>query len=268
MFSRSLSALIHGGAKAGKSEIAASSPPPVLLLDAEGGSRFLRRRMTLWDPTQYAPPVADGSWDVCVVIVRDFETVNRCYTWLASGQHPFKSVVLDSVSEVQQRCIDGQVGTAQMKQADWGDILRMMSDIVRKMRDLTIHPTNPLEAVILVAMTRDMGGKQKPFVQGALATTLPYYLDVIGYLYTEATEAGIQRKLLVAPHPSYEAGDRTGRLGDETGNVAFPVMTSLQASQYPFVDVLLDQIYGPRPVEATAVVQPESADQTQETASE
>jgi hypothetical protein len=247
---RSLSILIHGGAKVGKTTLAETAPGPRLVLDAEGGSRFTASRKVLWDPTQYAPPVDDGSWDTCVVYVRDFDTVQRVYQWLASGQHPFRSVVLDSISEIQQRCIDALVGTDPMMQQDWGDLLRRMSDLVRKMRDLTIHPTNPLEAVVLIAMTREVNGKWKAYMQGQIATTLPYYIDVIGYLFTEmdTTTGAITRQLLTAPLPSFDAGDRTGRLPDRIPN--------------PNLSSMLDTIFGPRAV--TAPVAAETATDNQQ----
>jgi hypothetical protein len=216
----SLSLLVHGGSKTGKTHFADTAPAPRLHLDAEGGTRFLHSRTIGWDPHQYAPPENDGSWDTCVVYVRRYETMTRVYQWLESGQHPFKSVTLDSISEVQQRCVDELAGTDSMKQQQWGELLRKMSELVRKFRDLTFHPTTPLEAVILVAMSRQIDGRWVPYVQGQLATTLPFYIDVIGYFYVQVVtdnETGHERtvrRMLVSPHPQYEAGDRTGRLGE------------------------------------------------------
>lgn len=211
-----LSILVHGPAKAGKTHFAETAPGPRLFIDAEGGTRFTPSRKIEWDPTgKDHPPVADGTWDTCVVYTRDFATMQYAYQWLASGQHPFRSVIVDSLSEIQQRCIDQLAGAGRMEQQLWGDLLRQMSDLVRKFRDLIIHPTHPLEAVVLVAMTRiDAKNRQIPLVQGQLKDTLPYYLDVTGYFYTEANpETGVlERKLLVSPQPMFEAGDRTGRL--------------------------------------------------------
>lgn len=242
---RSLSILVHGLSKTGKTHFGETSPAPRLELDAEGGTRFTPSVKTYWDPLTQAPPTVGtiravdgtetpGVWETCVVYVRDMATVNQAYIWLASGQHPFRSVIMDSISEVQQKCVDSLVGTDPMKIQNWGDLLRHMSDLVRKMRDLTIHPSNPLEAVVIIAMTRQNGSRYVPYVQGQLATTLPYYIDVTGYFFTVSTENGLQRQLLVAPHPEFEAGDRTGRLG--TGGYVVE----------PNLETMLDQIYGPR----------------------
>lgn len=215
MSERSWSILVHGGAKVGKTHFGATAPPPILVLDAEGGWRFVSRRKVYWDPQLDQPPVDDASWTVCIVTVRDYATVQRTYEWLASGQHPFTSVVMDSISEIQQRCIDAMVGADQMKTGDWGELLRKMSALVRQFRDLTFHPTKPIEAVVIIAMTRQVNDVWKAYVQGQLATTLPFYVDTVGFLYheTDGTTGQQTLKLLVHDHPQIDAGDRTGRLG-------------------------------------------------------
>lgn len=240
-----LSLLVHGPAKMGKTTFAETAPGPICVLDAEGGTRFTKTRKTYWDPVKDPPPVDDGTWETCVVYVRDFNTVAYAYQWFASGQHPFKSLVVDSLSEVQQRCVDQLAGSGRMEQQLWGDLLRQMSDIIRKMRDLIIHPTNPLTAVVLVAMTRKNDDRMVPSVQGALQTTLPYYIDVTGYFFTEAdpNTGQLVRKLLVAPLPGFEAGDRTGRLPTIIDN--------------PNIISMLDTIFGTaaNPTEWTAAVE-------------
>jgi len=228
------SLLVHGQSKSGKSYLADTAPAPRLILDAEGGAstRFTPSRKIVWNPANDAPPDADGSWDTCVVYVRSFTDVQKAYDWLNSGKHPFKSVVIDSLSETQQRCVDALVGSDQMKTQDWGELLRKMSTLVRSYRDLIIHPTNPLQVVCFVAMTKEsQEGVKRPYVQGQLASTLPYYVDVVGYLWTETNEDGEQlHRLLCAPHASFEAGDRTGKLG-----------TVLET---PSIENMLNMIYG------------------------
>lgn len=208
-----ISFLIHGPSKAGKSFLGDSAPGPRLFLDAEGNTRFLKSKKIKWDPMG-PPPVYDGSWETCVVRIRDFGTLSYAYQWLATGQHPFRSIILDSVSETQQRCIDAIAGTDPMKTQDWGELLRKMSAEIRKYRDLLDHPTNPLDCVIITAMTKQaQDGKFYPYVQGQLATALPYYIDVIGYIKAQITEDNqFTNYLLTKPHIQYEAGDRTGVL--------------------------------------------------------
>lgn len=216
--------LVHGESKVGKTWLGASGPRPVLMLDAEGGTRFLPYKHIMWDGLS-EPPTPDGEWEVCVVPVRNFNTMQSVYQWLNSGKHPFKTVVIDSLSEVQQRCIDGLAGQQQMTQQMWGDLLRQMSALVRSFRDLVTHPSAPISAVVLIAMSRELNGRKIPYVQGQLAVTLPYYIDVVGYVFTQVGEDGqLMRRMWVGSHPMFDAGDRTGALGDV---VEFPLVTEM-----------------------------------------
>lgn len=218
---RTLSLLVHGDSKVGKTTFVGSMPKPGLILDVEGGTKFLPYRLRQWDPLREAPPTPDGTWDFCVVIVRDWQTVTTIYQWLNSGQHHFESVAIDSISEVQKRCKDVIAATGAMSQQLWGELLTHMELIVRQFRDLTTHPIRPVRVVVITAFTTERGGKWRPYVQGQLGVTLPYFMDVIGYLKVEEvagedpTQPATPRRLLwVSPHPFYEAGERVqGRLG-------------------------------------------------------
>jgi hypothetical protein len=208
------SVLVYGPSKAGKTHLVASAPRPVLLLDAEGGSRFLPFRKTVWkNPLSEPPDMTD--FDVCICYVRDFSTLDNVYTWLHSGKHPFRSVAIDSISEAQQRCVDAIAGQKQMTTPDWGNLLRKISALVRNFKDLLIHPLNPLDCVAFTAMERiTPEGVHVPYLQGQIANVLAYYLDIVLYLKAAPNEetGAIERKLLTKPHPQYAAGDRTNRL--------------------------------------------------------
>jgi hypothetical protein len=208
------SVLVYGPSKAGKTFLCATAPGPVLLLDAEGGTRFLPFRKTVWTNT-YGDPPDMSEHDICVVYVRDFSTLKSVYTHLHAGKHPFRSVVVDSISEAQQRCVDAIAGANQMTTPNWGQLLRDISQLVRSYRDLLIHPTNPLDCVAFTSMEKTLESGQKvPYLQGAIANVLAYYLDIVLYLKTEPNETTgeLERKLLTKPHPLYAAGDRTNRL--------------------------------------------------------
>jgi hypothetical protein len=210
MPTRRVTMLLHGFSGSGKSTLASTAPGPVLILDAESGSDWFEG-VVYWLPAQEAPPNMDG-YKYCVVNVLTYEDVVKAYEWLASGDHPFGSVVLDSISEIQQRCIDSIAGANQLKLTDWGELLRTVAGQIRKFRDLKSHPTNPLWAVIFVAMSeKDQTGKQVPLVQGKLKSFLPYYVDCCGWLYVETDDFGNEhRNLLIGPDPLYEAKERMG----------------------------------------------------------
>lgn len=220
---------MHGEPKVGKSWLGQTTPAPRLVLDAEGGSRRPMRwrdgraervKKVDWDPTRDAPPKPNG-WETCHVKVRDFNTVRRAYEWLNEGEHPFSSVVLDSLTEIQKRCKDAISGGETPSERQWGDLLIQMELLVRAFRDLMFHPTRPLDCVLVLALTQQKnGGKYRPAVQGALSTSLPGYVDLEGYIGAYPDEDGVtRRKLLITPHPLFEAGDRTHTLTEHYGGV-------------------------------------------------
>lgn len=233
-----LSFLVHSDSKVGKTTLASTSPPPILILDAEGGSKFLRLRKIAWDPMIEAPPVYDGTWEACIVNVRDFNTLTRAGQWLQSGQHHFRSIVVDSITEVQRRSKKNLVGTEAMKMPDWGQLLTVMDDVIRGFRDLMLHPTNPVSVVVFIAETRQSNsGKWRPYMQGQIDIALPYWMDIVGYLYVEQTpDANGQltipkRRLLISPNDRFEAGERVqGVLG---GNVLEPNITTMYLTVFP-----------------------------------
>jgi hypothetical protein len=225
-----LTAVIHGESGAGKSWLADTTPGPRLVLDAEGGSQFTPSRpKRLWNPNVYAPPGVQGCEpgqeevpETTRVLVRDWQTFQRVSQWLESGNHRFKSVVVDSLTEIQKRIQDKIVGAAQMQTQNWGELLREMEGMVRSMRDLTSHPVNPLQSVIVLALTSENKGKFRPHLQGQIVTTLPGFVDVVGYMYVEANAEGQPvRRMLIQPMGAFVAKDRTDVLTQTYG----PVLT-------------------------------------------
>lgn len=225
------SILVHASAKTGKSTLGSTSPTPILVLDAEGGWRFIKEagfrtkvelRKTWWDPLTGPPPRHDGSWDVCVVNIREWADLTRAYHWLTQAPHDFRSVIFDSITEAQRKLKANLRGTEQMRIQDWGDILVHMDKLIRDIRDLTLVK-NSVQVVMFIAETRqNASGKWVPYMQGQISISLPYWMDVVGYLYSKAKVDGNgqatgekQLELLVAQHPQFEAGERVqGALGD------------------------------------------------------
>jgi hypothetical protein len=225
-----LTAVFHGESGAGKSWLADTIPAPRLVLDAEGGSQYTPSRpKALWNPLAYAPPGVQGCEPgqeevpaTTRVVVRDWPTFQRVAQWLDSGNHHFRSVAVDSLTEIQKRIQDKIVGAAQMQTQNWGELLREMEKLIRDMRDLTSHPTRPLQAVVVLALTSENKGKFRPHLQGQIVTTLPGFVDLVGYLYVEPGPDGQPvRRLLVQPMGAFVAKDRTDVLTETYG----PVLT-------------------------------------------
>jgi hypothetical protein len=242
--------LIHAASKTGKSTLSSTAPIPLCVLDAEGGWRFINEagyrtgvklRKTYWDPeADLAPPRYDGSWDVAVVTVRQWRTLTLAYQGLTQYPHDFKSLIFDSITEAQRRLKNNLRGLEAMRIQDWGDVLVQMDALIRSMRDLVLIPGTPLQCVLFIAETKMKEGKWRPQMQGQIGDSLPYWMDIVGYLYRRALQdengqlTGKQLELLVGQDvvPNIEAGERVqGLLGD--------VVVSPDVSQ------MLRVIYGP-----------------------
>ena len=245
---RSLTIMVYGESKVGKSSFAVTAPYPRLMLDVEGGHRFLPINVKYWDPLTEEPPVADGTRDTVVVKVNDYDVVLKAFQWLQSGKHQFKSLIIDSISELQVKCMDNIAGTEQMKMQQWGELLRHMGALLRDLRDLTMHPTQPLEAVVLTAMARKgQDGVYRPYLQGQLAIQAPYFYDILGAIVveTEPNPDPMQppfkvRRMHVERTPEYEAGERVqGRLGKAV------------EQQDLGVERMLDMVFGEKKAETT-----------------
>lgn len=192
---KALSILLHAESKVGKSTLSTTCPPPILVMDVEGGWKFvkqagfrsgvpLRRRM--WDPLREAPPRYDGTWDFSHVMVTSWSTLNKAYEWLQRvDTHDFRSVVVDSVTEAQRRLKTQLRGMETMRIQDWGDLLMQMDSLIRGMRDLTVKPGSPIEVVLFIAETVLRDGKWRPSMQGQIYNVLPYWVDICGYLYVD-----------------------------------------------------------------------------------
>ena len=224
-----MSILIHAPSKIGKSTLSSTAPVPILVLDAEGGWRFIREvgfrsgkplRRVYWDPMTGPPPRYDGTWDACIVTVNSWGMLQRVYEWLLTTPHDFVSLVGDSITEMQRRCKQNINSAGQMQIQDWGRLLTEMDKLIRGLRDLILLPSN-IRVAVFLAETREDKGRWRPYMQGQIGVSLPYWVDVVGYLFVDhALDENGQptipvRKLLVGPNATYESGERVqGVLGN------------------------------------------------------
>lgn len=229
--SNTLSALIHAASKTGKSTLSSTAPTPICVLDVEGSWRFIRTQgfhrldrpivKKDWNPLLGPPPRFDGTWNVCVVTVSDWQTLTQTYMWLVQAPHDFRSLIFDSVTEGQRKLKTNLRGLEQMRIQDWGDLLVQMDKLIRDMRDLVHIPRSTLEVVMFIAETELKDGKWRPAMQGQIGRAMPYWVDLVGYLYSEhipdanGQTTVRQQRLLVGQNAQFEAGERVqGLLGD------------------------------------------------------
>jgi len=220
-----LSIALHGGPGMGKTTLAATAPGPRLHIDTEGGNEWLAGKVTPWTDLGKLPEGIDEATTVTVNVSGDhaIEIFQAIYQWLMSGKHPFNSVILDSLSEMQQRIIDKQtpIGAGD---PDWVSVVRIMSKMIRDLKDLKNHPVKPLQAIIFICGTdQKMSDKRviaiQPALTGQLATKLPHFVDVCGYttlVWDTENQSHVQYLQILPMDDVLKVKDRTsppGRVG-------------------------------------------------------
>jgi hypothetical protein len=225
--------LIHGDPGQGKTFLcgtAADDPRthPVLFVDTEGGTLTIREK------------------DVQVVRVTSYRDIVRLVTYLRKGNHKYKSIVIDSLTEMQKLIMadilrENQISGSRShdpdmpEQRDWGKNAERVRKVVRAFRDL------PKVHVIFTCLSQEVKDEQtghvtiKPSLPGKLRDEVPGFIDVVGWLHTaKVTEqAGdkktqrLVRQIMFQPEGRIIAKDRSAALGTIMVDPTIPKILSL-----------------------------------------
>lgn len=223
--------LIYGESGVGKTVLAGSSClvpalDPVIFLNIEGGTLSLRKRYP----------------EVRTVRCKTYADIVRVHGVLRSGKHPFKTVVVDSLTEAQKFSMAGIMRATTEKDSDrdpdlpgigeWGKNIEQLRKLVRAFRDL---PMNTIFTAL--AMTeKDKKGNTtiKPQMSGKLSSEVAGFLDVVLYMYTKDVKGeGTHRVLSSAKTEEVVAKDRTDNLPKYMKNVT---MADLYHRMFPEAD--------------------------------
>lgn len=202
--------LVYGDPGVGKTILASSADAvpemrPVIFIDVEGGTFSVRDRYP----------------DVKVVRVQTWDDMQSVYDALFSGQHEYKTVVLDSLTEIQKfsmyNIMDFTVKRDPDRDPDipsmreWGKNIEQIRKLVRAFRDLPMHTI--ITALAKSDKDQKTGAvKTTPSLSGKLANEVAAFLDIVGYQYTKVMDDELRRFLLTATTDSQVAKDRSGLL--------------------------------------------------------
>lgn len=220
--------LLYGASRSGKTTLVGTAGAdertgPMLLLDFEGGASSVM-----------------GQQNVQVVSMRDWHDFNDAYEYLSSGQHPFKSVAVDSISELHMFTVLDIVekeaaansrrneDTAEIQ--DFGKAMIMLRRFMRHMRQLRMH-------VFITALTKtdkypNEGDVRVPQMFGQMAGESVGMFPVVGYLVNEIERVGkgekrSVRKLYLQNEPGMRIGVRIPLGNPFPDSIANPTITKL-----------------------------------------
>jgi len=204
--------LVYGAAGAGKTSLIPTLPDP-LVLSAEGGLLSIK-----------------GA-DVPFIEIKSMNDLKEAYQWLTeSGEAAqFKSVALDSISEIAEVVLTAEKATAKDPRQAYGALQDQMQMIIRAFRDL---PGKHVYFSAKMEKAQDETGRilYAPSMPGnKLAQQLPYFFDEVLALRVEKDAEGVpQRALMCASDGLWSAKDRSGRLdaweGADLGAVINKIM--------------------------------------------
>lgn len=205
---------IYGRNGSGKTRLAASAPK-VLLIDCnEEGDRSVKD--------------TDG---VRVLPIRTWEKLGDAYWFLKSDNHPFESVAIDTVSEMNGLAMDFVLGEAEERdptrersmpdKRTWGRAGQLMRGMLLAYRNLPMHVVFCAQERIIrdpdteevVDITVDLPNSSRGIAMGSVG--------VLGRMVPREVRVKKNGKvtkkwkdhLLLAPHETMKTKDRTGALG-------------------------------------------------------
>ncbi len=213
---------------------------PMLLLEFEGGTRSIRskvRKIELADLGKINPSI-----DVIdVVQIQQWKDFKIVYEFLDSTPHGYRSLGLDSLSEMNYLNMSEALQTALKEdkrrdpdipeQRDYLRSAGQMRRLVRFFRDLPMHVFFTAGASIQQD-PRSRESRAWPALAGKLAFEVPGLVEIVGYLAVvdlESDSSTTARWLFVQPTPKFEAKDRTegGLLGEYIENPTLPKIFDL-----------------------------------------
>lgn len=197
-----LKMVVYGDSGVGKTVFGSTAPKP-LYISCEAGLLS----------------IADK--DIDVVEINDWPDLVAVFDLLKSGKHQYKSVVLDSLTELQKKHQDyllSKGGQQRLTMQGWGDNILAMRKVCRAFRDLNMN-------IILIALAGELasesgdGVARKRFALNGkdLPNEVMGFFDLVGYMYTQdvkddAGQTVTKRAIRFQPNETIPAKDRSGKL--------------------------------------------------------
>lgn len=197
-------AFIYGPSGTGKTGLAATAPDP-LIIDLENGAPVTVR--------------AVGNKGARVIQASSMGEVRKVYKYLQAGDHPFKTVVIDPLWELQRLMMEEVMAKYPTKRAfnrvstmqDWQLVTEDFRKMLEAFRALPLH-------TVLIAHAQNRQHEEdvvEPLLQGkSMLSFAIRSMDLLGYMRIGETKKGEDpvRELVVEGTETISAKNRGGAL--------------------------------------------------------
>lgn len=188
--------LVYGAAGAGKTSLIPTLPSPIVL-SAESGLLSI------------------AAHDLPYISISKMADLEEAYQWFTESKEAeaFKSVALDSISEVAEVVLNHEKKIAKDPRQAYGAMQEKMAELIRAFRDL---PGKHVYMSAKLEKTQDEMGRvlYAPSMPGnKTGQSLPYFFDLVMALRVELdSEQKAHRGLFCHTDGIWQAKDRSGRL--------------------------------------------------------
>lgn len=172
--------LVYGDSGVGKTWLSCTAPEPLLILSDWAVARPTLERLR-----------RDKGIDPMTIFVNSWDDFMDAYAYAASNVGKYKTVVVDSLTDLNTRAMREVLATAttrrnthdpdQLEQSDWGKVANRTLYAVELFRDLPCD-------VVMTALAQEIKNEMftAPLVAPKSAQKrLPAYFNAVGYLVAE-----------------------------------------------------------------------------------
>lgn len=195
--------LVYGRAKVGKTLLAATAPNPIIGAIEPGLLCLTKANQMRVYGTHVNVPVAP---------IDSYEALMEFYGDVTSPGFPYKTVILDSISELGEKVLNQLLKTAGDPRQAYGEMQSKLTDALKLFRDI-----KGIHVVFMAKSTPNREGclpYHIPMMPGkGLGPGLPYLMDEVLHLSIGETPEKVKyRYFQTQPDINFEAGDRSGAL--------------------------------------------------------
>lgn len=193
---------------------------PHLNIDMEGGTRSISSKVNKFRSvddffTDFGDKdfVAGKEGKIDSVRINTWKDIGNLIDFMYKDDCPYKSVSMDSITEINYLCLKDVVKTANKmpRIGDYGDASVLMRDIMREMRDLVDVGKSVIISALAHQDKDDTTGviNITPAMTGKLAREVVSFYDIVGYLIVDYKNNEVERYMALQSDGRYLAKFRT-----------------------------------------------------------